>query len=683
MHWVGLTVVAALAAGAAQGQAAPSAPPPAAPAEGVTRYPASFFADARPNTAFDMIARLPGFTFDGGAQVRGFAGAAGNVIIDGQRPTTKQDDLEAVLRRIPASQVERIDVIRGGAPGVDMHGRTILANVIRKKNGGTQVVVTSVVDNKPDDGRTEPTVRVEASRRENGTALEGSVQYANFFDDGPGPGPHTQIDNPAVPGSGVCQPICTAHLGARAGGRLYNVTGAYETPLAGGDFRVNGLVSGLNYLDREADSGAPTAFDDLSRNTQDQYSGELGAHYTHNLGKDMSYELLAIQQGQRRLAVSDYTQGDFEHFREADTLTESILRGIVHDQFSKTLTLETSVEGAYNVQDTGTYYTIDGVPQGLTAANVHITETRGEAAGSATWTPSPLYTLEAGLKVEASTIASTGDVVQEKTLIYPKPRAVFTWSPDAKDQVRLRLERQVGQLDFGAFVASSALNTTNTVHVGNPNLLPQDVWVSELALERKFWGKGDLTLTLRHSDIADAVDRVPDPTGEFDEPGNIGHATEDELVVDATAPLDKLFIANGLLKFTGTWRETRATDPTTHAERPLTQIHPFDGELHFSQDLNRLKSTWGVNISYGFRETYYRYDEIDVYKLGDQVQMFYEYKPTAKLSLRFEANNVTSRPSEQTYTVFSGPRPAPVESVDWRNERSGLELHLRLRRTFG
>ena len=57
-----------------------------AQATGVTPYVAAFFAAAQPNSAMDMIARIPGFSFDGGSGVRGYGGAAGNVLIDGQRP---------------------------------------------------------------------------------------------------------------------------------------------------------------------------------------------------------------------------------------------------------------------------------------------------------------------------------------------------------------------------------------------------------------------------------------------------------------------------------------------------------------------------------------------------------------------------------------------------------------------
>lgn len=674
-----LFAAAASVAGVAHGQAAASAQPAAAQAaRDVTSYPATFFAEARPNTAMDMINRLPGFTFDGGAQVRGYAGAAGNVIVDGQRPTTKDDDLETLLRRIPASQVERIDIIRGGAPGIDMQGQTVLVNVIRKKNGGTTIVASPVLDYLPKDGREMPSVRLELTRRVDGREFEASLSYFTFWDDGVGGGPHTQTSAPD------CAATCDGRLSAKAGGKQYILTSAYETPLAGGDFKVNALLFGQNYLDREATSGTPSSFDDRTRATQDKYKGEFGIHYTKDLRQDLNLELVALQQGQRNLAVSDYAHNDLEHYREGDTLTESILRGVLHYRPLPSLTIDGSVEGAYNLQGTSTVFDQNGVSTSLAGGDARVIERRGEAALGATWTPSPRYTLEVGVKLETSKLTASGSsLTLAKSLLYPKPRVVLTWSPTPNDQVRVRFERVVGQLDFSSFVAASALNTSNTVQLGNADLLPQDAWVSELALERKFWKTGDLTVTLRHSDIGDAVDRIPDPSGQFDEPGNIGHATENELIAGLTAPLDRFLIKNGLLKVQATWRDTTATDPTTHTERPLSKIHPFDGELDFTQDLTSLKSTWGVSVNGHWNETYYRFNEIDRYKLGDFVQVSYEYKPTSKLSVRLELNNVTNRPFEQSFTAYPGPRPAAPSSIDWRSYRSGPEIHLRLRKTFG
>src|ERR1700754_1269808 len=92
-------------------QAAAAAAPAAAvaPQQGVISYPPSFFAAFQPANASEMILRVPGFILDSGDEVRGYEGSAGNVLIDGERPATKSEDLEQVLRRIPASRIERID----------------------------------------------------------------------------------------------------------------------------------------------------------------------------------------------------------------------------------------------------------------------------------------------------------------------------------------------------------------------------------------------------------------------------------------------------------------------------------------------------------------------------------------------------------------------------------------------
>ena len=95
---------------------AAAAPDSAPPADGVISYPPAFFAAQQPPSALDMVQRLPGFAFSAGDAIRGYEGGGGNVLIDGQRPASKTDNLEELLRRIPAGQVERIDLIRGGAP---------------------------------------------------------------------------------------------------------------------------------------------------------------------------------------------------------------------------------------------------------------------------------------------------------------------------------------------------------------------------------------------------------------------------------------------------------------------------------------------------------------------------------------------------------------------------------------
>jgi hypothetical protein len=180
------SLFAALAA--ASPEAAAQAPVVAAATEGVTRYPAAFFAERQPLSAYDMVVRVPGFTFDGGDSVRGFGGAAGNVLIGGQRPATKSESLEDALRRIQAGQVDRVEIIVGGAPGIDMQGKNVVANVILRADakGSTLLAVASSFQQ---DGRTTPAMRFEGSRQYGANAFDWSILAFRYVDDGAGEGP--------------------------------------------------------------------------------------------------------------------------------------------------------------------------------------------------------------------------------------------------------------------------------------------------------------------------------------------------------------------------------------------------------------------------------------------------------------------------------------------------------------
>jgi outer membrane receptor protein involved in Fe transport len=657
----------------------------------VNVFPASYFAEARPNTAMDMIMRLPGFAFDQGPQVRGFAGSAGNVIVDGERPTSKQDNLESILRRIPANQVERIELIHGGAAGVDMQGRTVLANIVRRKDAGAQVVAAVAYDYLPKDGREAPSVRLETTQRFGDKSFEASLLIANFFDNGVGSGPHTRMDYPGNTDGDICKPTCVDHLSAKGGGWQDTGTAALNTPLLGGKLRVNGLFQDTLYYDRETDVGTPASSNDALRNSSVQVKGEIGVHFTRSFDAKTDLELLAIQQGQEEHDRSRFFTFDDEHLVESNRLAESILRATLGYRLRPDLTLQLAGEGAYNVQHTRTDYASNGTPIPIPAGNIRVDETRGEGGVTTTWTPNNDFSLVVGLKVEASTIASRGDVVGEKSLTYAKPRMILTWSPTARDQLRLRAEREVSQLDFNAFVVSGQLNGGSGVHAGNPSLLPQDAKIYEIALEHKFWKRGDATATLRHAEISHVVDRIrgfdpthpTDPAGFFDTPGNIGDVGEDDFLVDLTLPLDRLGISNALLKAQGTWRRALVLDPVAHQRRPQSQLHPFDGELHFSQDVTSLKSTWGADVYFGYKENYYRFNEIDRFHFQNQVTLFYEYKPSKDYSFRAEFNNITDAAYQRSYLGFVASRPSAPSYRDDRSSYVGPLIHLRVRRTLG
>jgi len=650
-----------------------------APSAAVTPYPAAFFAAQRPNTALDMINLLPGFTFDAGGQVRGFAGAAGNVLIDGARPASKDDGLDEVLKRVPASSVLRIDVIRGGAPGIDMQGKTVLANIVRRPGGRSSLIV-SASSTLVDDGRVGWGTRIEGSRTVGPTSWEGSLLAGRGFDDGAADGGRIQV----APGGALLENARELSAGA-----AYNwkATGAVETPALDGKLRLNASLFISPYHYTQADYITDPTSLDYENDRQTQRTAELGLRYDHALGEKASLETFALQQfGESRFTAAYMAPGDIEFFRLAKETSESIVRTTVNLQVSPDLALQTGAEGDFNWLLDHTLYIVNGAPTAVPAANVRVTEFRGEAFATTTWKASRALTLEGGLRLEASRIASTGDVVDGRAFIFPKPRMVATWSPDDADQIRLRVEREVGQLDFDDFAAGTASLADGAVHAGNPDLTPQQDWVVEAAYDRRFWGGAQVTATLRHYQITDVIDRVPiyDPAGDYDAPGNIGSGTKDEAALTLTLPTDRLGVKNGSLTGQATVRQSRVIDPTTLQARSISGVHPNDWQLHFTQGLTRWKAKWGADVFGQWSETYYRFDEIDTDKLKTYAQLFSEYQPRPDLTVRFEIDNLGARAFRHVREVYDGPRGAvPLDYVDIRDLSGGRSFYLRVRKSFG
>ncbi|HZU51013.1 MAG TPA: TonB-dependent receptor plug domain-containing protein, partial [Sphingomicrobium sp.] len=129
-----------------------AASPPQAPQRiGTTSYDAGYFAPFAPRTAYDIVQHVPGFQLDlgstqtatGSVDVRGFAGTAGNVVINGQRPSTKAETLDITLQRIPAPRVVRVELSPGDRFGSDYAGKSQVLNIILSDQSGIDANITA------------------------------------------------------------------------------------------------------------------------------------------------------------------------------------------------------------------------------------------------------------------------------------------------------------------------------------------------------------------------------------------------------------------------------------------------------------------------------------------------------------------------------------------------------------
>lgn len=655
-------------------QPAPAADPTG---PGVLIFTPDFFVSSRPNTALDMVGRLPGFGLDSGDNdTRGFAGAAGNVLIDGDRPATKSEGLDAVLRRISADSVERIELIRGGAPGIDMQGRAVIANVVLRRTVQIERVI-EVNSYVYPDGYLGPLLKGSWSRREGDDQLEASFSATSDRTAQTGTGYRRRYDAAGNP---------TQEADLDLWDRYRNVSGtvAWQGRVGGGKLRINvlgGRFDTANSIDTRIVSGVGS--DELSTGDFSSAKGEVGANWSRALGQRSEIELIGLQTyATEDSASGSRNAGGRSDFGSESTAGESIGRAVLRFRPNDRWAWEGGGEAAYNFLDSATSFAQDGVPVPLPSASVKVEELRGEAFGQATWRPRAGLTVEAALRVEVSDIRQSGDSDLSRTFVYPKPRLQLTWTPIADHQLRLRVEREVGQLDFGDFVASADVDL-NQVEGGNPELEPEKSWIVEGVYERRFWGEGVLTLTASHREWEDIVDVIP-LFGGFEAVGNIGTGTSDFQQVQLALPLDRFGLPHARFNGRASWQQSSVIDPLTGEARRFSGQLANGCGVSFDQDLRDGRWSYGGHHGCNTDDSIqYRIREVRRVETDPDLTFFVQWKPRPELTLRFDAGNASDLERRRTRFVYSGPRDSsPLAFREDRGTRQGPFVFLQARRTF-
>jgi len=659
------------------GAAAAQTPPPVqaeAGQQGVLIFEPAFFSDQQPNTALDMVNRVPGFSVNDGDGSRGFEGSVGNILINGSRPASKNDTGSNVLSRTLAAQVLRIELIRGGAPGIDMQGFSVVVNVITRSESSRQSVFTG-----------------NAALFEGGndvyggswqfTAKDGDRTWGFTLSDGMstsdsnGVGPVVRRD-----GAGTILRQEDFFNDQSGGGNSLRVN--YASPFLGGKIDLTARY-GINDFSNINLQTSPTVRRE-SVYAEDGSSGEFGLVYTRDLDSRLKSETRFIHEFSENDSSAfsrvreNAVNAPEQRFSSVSESSETILRSLLRYEHSPKLTIETGGEIAYNMLETEQAFSVGGVAVPLPSASVKVEETRGELFAKGTWRLRDNLTLESGVRVEASTISQSGDADKEKSFYFIKPRFLATWTPRPNNQFRLRFEREVGQLNFSDFAASAELEDEN-VFGGNIDLEPEQRWISELAYERRFWGDGIVSITLRHDEISDAIDVIP-LDGGLSANGNIGDGTLDQLAVNILVPMDKVGFTGGRVGFRNTWNKTEVTDPTTGETRPISDVRPTQATITIAQDIKSWNLQWGGAWLPLLGLASYDPDQRFSWRGKDYFELWAEYKPTPTLSLRAQIN--VWNDFDQERIVYGDRLTRPIAYVETRQIDPRTFYQLRLRKTF-
>ena len=607
--WLLAACVVSGAPSLAHGQTAP------VPDAGAQGYPASYFAPFNPVTAEDMVRRTPGFTLSDGQDRRGFAASAGNVLINGDRPSSKVLISEQ-LSRISARDVERIDVIAGGG-AADAGGHALIVDVrLRpRQKGATNTFVLQAGLLEP--GWTVNPIAIASSAFRLGQAdISLSLQA-----------------QPARRGRIEYEKVTTDPSGApRELGPEYLQGTYYEYKLNGratwrptprdtlnASLQVTPTREGRHtYSEVFSPGGARIRIEDSLVRGDPALALEMGGDWERQLSSRTSVKLLALATQRDKGSDERYTTlpttglGRSTFIRRESESGEYIGRAIWSFSPKSGRNLEAGAEVAFNFLESGLDIDVDvgrgRQPTVLPVANTKVEEVRGEVFLTQTSNPTAQLRIEKGVVVETSRITQSGDANQERSFTFVKPRLVATWTPSPREQVRLRLERDVAQLDFNEFASAVSL-FDGTVDLGNPNLEPERTWRAQLDWERRFGAKAVLTLSAFYERVEAVQDQIP-VRSQFDAPGNLGDGWRAGGRIDALLPLDSFGLPRGELRLRGLAQDTRVDDPLTGQPRR------FAGETHWRYSIDLRQPLPNQNLAWG--ALWERADEVEVFRVREQ-----------------------------------------------------------------
>jgi hypothetical protein len=664
-----------------------------------TVYDSGFFAQYAPRTALDIIQRIPGFTLDlgntesaTGVDVRGFAGTAGNVVINGARPSSKSETLQSLLQRIPASRVKQIEVGPGDLYGADYSSKSQVANLIFTADKGIagNVSVSAV---RHWFGAVIPTASgsIVLSRGPSSFNLSADMGRTDYYEEG--------FDRVTDPATGDL-------LEFR---RKYNSIHPHD-PYVGGSWslenaddnsvHVNARFAPSTFFLRQKNHVTPTGDAQRDDNLIENYKTgvyELGGDITRPFAGGAS-KLLALANRRHKTTLDEYhfgslggakILGGFQQLTKSQR-NETIGRLTWSRQNLWGFRVEIGGEAAlntldyhldfFNLEEGGTKTRVDFPIQAAT-----VRETRGE-----TWinVGRPLtrnLRVDSGLNFEFSKLKVRGDALADRALKFLKPSVTLDWQAPGGWHTQLILRRTVNQLDFYDFVSSAELSV-GRVNGGNANLQPQRGWEGRLLLEHSIFKEGKVRLELGYDLVSMLQDRILvfDAGGTaFDAPGNLGTGRRKYADLTIDTPLDQLW--TGLrVKLHGQVMRTRVADPITHDPRDWSGFYPrWQWDVDLRRDAGRF--AYGVTLSDYRRVTFFRTDEFDTnFNTGVYASAFVEYRLTARSSLNVNFEDLSDTAGDRDRLIFFPNRTSPApESRDFRYRNSHVRIGMTFKQSFG
>ena len=652
---------------------------------GTITYDVRYFDKFVPQNALEMVRQIPGFSLSRRNDARGFGGTAGNVLLDGARPISK-NGLEDVLRRIPATQVKTIELIRGGVGASQTAGQAVVANVIRIEGASTGTARVAL--ERGPHGVLRPRFEFTYATTLDGWETSSRLSTGTFSN------PRDALFRDFDVEGNLTSSTSEFRLNS---GEWAWYTGEASKNLFGGRLVVNTRFGGGrpgNVFTREIfegslPDGTPDELVTIDQPNSD-HAFELGADWSTETSGKWNVRLLTLSTFESRtnpsLFIERNARGEqtflSDSLTERDTI-ETILRTTVGKGGTSALKPEFGGEFAYN-QHTSSLDLFEEDTDGpididVPSANAKVAELRGEIFTNLVWQASGKLTLDGGLTWEISRLRVTGDANSTQTFKFFKPTLTATYNVRDNLQVQLQGRREIGQLDFEDFAASNDVSV-DRVLAGNPELRPDRTWRASTRIDWQFSERGSLNLrgfVLRRDDLLEQIILPSGGSGR----GNAGSANLAGVDVEANLPLD-FALPGGLLELTFRRRRTTFFDPIINEDRNISDRNLRKLDFRFRQDLTQHRVAWGVSLEGRFDEPNFFVEEANVFSGNDRFTFFVETTRWWGVKTRLEVENFNGERFESQRDFFTPNRGGEPDGSQNRVFRRGATIQLEITSQF-
>lgn len=660
------------------GEAPPPAPTGIAPtATSAARqiYAPADFARYAPRNAYDMLIQVPGFQIRDNEQLRGLGQATGNVLFNGERPSNKADDMYTQLSRIPASNVERIEIVDGATldiPGLSGQVANIVYRAdsfsgqfswkpqfrphytdplftrgdvsVRGRAGDIEYEASLNNDDSARSGAGGPTIIYDGARN----IIERREDIWN-----------THYDTPKLSGRVTWDP---------AGDTVANLGGHYQRKYD--RYYEDGFRTGPGLPDR-----VRTVYEN-----SDSWNYEVSGDYQFGLGPG---RLKLI--GLRRFSHEPYRQeivttpaggtATGDRFAQTGDIGETIGRGEYQwKMFGGDWQL--SGEAAFNTLDNVASLAVldpsgNFVDVPFDGGTGGVSEDRYEGLLSFGRKLADTLNFQIIAGAEHSTITQTGANGLTRSFFRPKGSISLAWTPSADFDVSVKLRRRVLQLSFYDFLARAFLNDGNQ-NESNNDLRPQQDWTYEGEINKKLGAWGSTKLIFIYRDVEDRVDVIP-IGADGEAVGNIAKAKAGAIDWTSTFNLDPAGLKGVKLNTRVLLQKSSLRDPFTGEKRQWSGFTDTVVELGLRHDIPASDWAWGGDFEYSHYQPNYRRNQTDkVWEGPVWASLFVENKDVFGLTVRAQISNMANARSKRDRTVYTGVRGAsPIAFIEERDRLIG------------